>query len=198
MNKLLLVRHGETAWNASKVLQGQADIPLSEQGRAQAQQLAPLVAYWAPCSAHASDLLRARQTAELLGWPQAAIDPRWREADLGEWTSRPVKDLLICDSKRYRSWRDGLESPPGGESMEQLRTRVAAALASLHEGHSGNVLLVTHGGVIRAVLALTLGLTAERIVAVDPGSLTILDMRETPRLLAYNHVPVGLQAQSTD
>lgn len=197
MNKLLLVRHGETAWNASKVLQGQADIPLSGQGQVQAQQLAPLVAYWAPCAAHASDLLRARQTAELLGWPHAAIDARWREADLGEWTSRPAEELLISDSKRYQRWRDGLESPPGGESMAQLRARVAAALAALHE-QSGNVLVVTHGGVIRAVLALTLGLTAERIVAVDPGSLTILDMSATPRLLAYNHVPVGHQAQSTD
>lgn len=197
MKRLLLVRHGETAWNAAKVLQGQADIPLSAQGRQQALALAPLVKRWAPTHVLCSDLSRARETADILGWPGAPEDPRWREADLGRWTSRPVKELLKSDADHYQRWRNGQDAPPEGETVSAFRTRVSAALADLHP-HEGDVLVVTHGGVIRAILAIVLGLDAERIVAVDPGSLTMLDFSTTPRLLAYNNTPWVLEARATD
>ncbi|MDO4230706.1 MAG: histidine phosphatase family protein [Lautropia sp.] len=197
MKRLLLVRHGETAWNAAKVLQGQADIPLSAQGRQQALALAPLVQRWAPTHVISSDLSRARDTAALLGWKNAPEDARWREAHLGRWTSRPVKELLETEAEHYQRWRNGQEAPPDGETIMQFRTRVGAALDELHQ-HDGNVLVVTHGGVIRAVLAIVLGLEAEQIVAVDPGSLTMLDFSTNPRLLAYNNTPYVLEAQATD
>lgn len=197
MKRLLLVRHGETAWNAARVLQGQADIPLSPRGRQQAQALAPLVRRWAPDTVISSDLSRARETAELLGCKDAGPDPRWREADLGRWTSQPVIDVLKTEADHYQRWRNGQEAPPGGESVTAFRARVGAALRELN-AHEGNVLVVCHGGVIRAVLAIVLGLEADRIVAVDPGSLTILDFSTNPRLLAYNNTPQVLEAQATD
>lgn len=197
MKRMLLVRHGETAWNAAKVLQGQADIQLSPRGGEQALALAPILARWAPQEAWVSDLKRARQTAELLGWPHATLDPRWREADLGEWTSRRVQDLTAEDAVRYQRWRDGSEAPPGGESMSAFRERIGAALEALRD-RSGDVLVVTHGGVIRAALGIALGLSADRIVAVEPCSLTVLDMSSSPRLLAYNLTPFALDAQATD
>jgi glucosyl-3-phosphoglycerate phosphatase len=197
MKRLLLVRHGETAWNAAKVLQGQADIALSEIGREQARALTPLLQRWAPDEAWTSDLQRARQTAALLGWPRAQIDGRWREADLGEWTGRPAHELVAHDAQRYQGWRDGRDSPPGGEAMVAFRERIGAALAALRERH-GQVLVVTHGGAIRAALALTLGLTSDRIVGVEPGSLTVLDMESNPRLLAYNLTPFAFETQTTD
>ncbi len=198
MKKLLLVRHGETAWNAAKVLQGQADIPLSPHGRQQAQALAPLVKRWSPQRVFSSDLSRARETLELMGWTGAPTDPRWREADLGAWTSRPAQELIATEGAHYQRWRDGQDAPPGGESIAQFRTRVGAALHALQNGANDHVLVVTHGGVIRAVLAIALGLDADRIVAVDPGSLTILDFGSNPRLLAYNHTPWMQEAQTTD
>jgi glucosyl-3-phosphoglycerate phosphatase len=197
MDRLILVRHGETEWNARKVLQGQADIALSERGREQAVLLKPLLAKWLPERAVCSDLLRARQTAQLLGWDRAAADARWREADLGDWTARPTQDLLASDAAHYQRWRDGVEAPPGGETMDQFRARVAAAIQSL-SSLQGNVLVVTHGGVIRAVLAVLLGLTADRIVPVEPGSLTVLKMTPTPRLLAYNHTALEVETQTAD
>jgi glucosyl-3-phosphoglycerate phosphatase len=197
MKRLLLVRHGETAWNAAKVLQGQADIELSERGHEQARALGPMLERWAPDEAWTSDLKRARQTATLVGWPKASVDPRWREADLGEWTSKRVHDLTAKDAAHYQRWRNGLDAPPGGESMVTFRERIGAALDALRE-RSGDVLVVTHGGAIRAVLGIALGLTSDRIVAVEPCSLTALDMSSSPRLLAYNVTPFAVEAQTTD
>jgi glucosyl-3-phosphoglycerate phosphatase len=156
MNRLILVRHGETAWNADKVLQGQTDIELSPRGREQAKALIPLVRRWQPDFVLASDLLRARQTAALMGWPDVATDGRWREANLGEWSGKRVEDLKRTDAARYQRWRDGVEAPPAGEAMSDFRARVASAFDGVRS-RKGNVLVVTHGGVIRALLSLCIG-----------------------------------------
>ena len=91
--RLLLVRHGETAWNAEHRLQGDHDVPLSDTGRAQARGPAPLGAAHAPAHVVVSPLARARDTAELLGHPGGLCDPRWQEAHLGEWTGRRRDEL---------------------------------------------------------------------------------------------------------
>jgi glucosyl-3-phosphoglycerate phosphatase len=197
MERLLLVRHGQSLWNAEKTLQGQADIGLSERGRAQARALAPMLARWQPEGVVCSDLQRARQTAQLMGYATAALDARWREADLGDWTGRRADELIAEDSARYQRWRDGEQAPPGGESMAEFRARIAAAIDVLRPW-PGTVLVITHGGVIRAALSVLLGLPADRIVAVDPGSLTAFQMQPTARLLAYNHSTAALETQTTD
>lgn len=83
--RLLLVRHGQSEWNAGRVLQGQADVPLSDLGRAQAAALAPTIAALAPDRAVTSDLQRAAATAAILGYPDARPDPALREIDVGVW-----------------------------------------------------------------------------------------------------------------
>ena len=186
MRTLLLVRHGETPWNAARRLQGAADLPLGPAGRAQAAALAPLVAALAPDAAVASDLARARETAALLGFPAAAPDPRWRESHLGRWTGRAASEL---PPGHHREWRAGRRTPPGGESWERLGARVGAALAELREGGGGAVLVVTHGGPIRRALALLVGLDPDRAVPPRTGSLTIVDLDGTARLRAYNLTP---------
>jgi probable phosphoglycerate mutase len=182
---LLLVRHGETPWNAARRLQGVADPALSPAGRAQAAALAPMVAALAPDAAVASDLRRARETAELLGFPDARLDRRWRESQLGRWTGRATDEL---PPGHHREWRAGRRTPPGGESWEALGARVGSALADLR-GEVGTVLVVTHGGPIRRALALLVGLGPDRIVPPRTGSLTVVDVGERARLRAYNVAP---------
>jgi glucosyl-3-phosphoglycerate phosphatase len=192
MDRLILVRHGETVWNARKILQGQADIELSDRGRAQAQDLRDVVRTWAPRCAFSSDLARARDTAASLGYADATPDARWREANLGDWTGMAADKLKRDCPEHHQRWRDGLEAPPGGESFAQLRERVAAAIESLH-AEEGTVLVVTHGGAIRAALAHLIGLQPDRIVPVDPASATVIQMNPGPRLAAFNvyrHLPV--------
>jgi glucosyl-3-phosphoglycerate phosphatase len=192
IERLILVRHGETTWNARKVLQGQADIELSAQGQRQALELRDVVRTWAPRVAVCSDLLRARQTAAQLGFSESTLDARWREADLGQWTGVAAELLQRDSPEHYQRWRDGQAAPPGGESFEQLRLRVRTAIDALRV-HSGNVLVVTHGGAIRAALSELLGLHPDRIVPVDPASATVIQMSPGPRLAAFNvyrHLPV--------
>ncbi len=185
MKRLILVRHGETAWNARKTLQGQSDIDLSERGISQAKALKRLVEQFEPDTAIVSDLVRATHTAQILGWGKAVPDANWREADLGQWTGRDAKELIAQHPVHYQAWRDGKDAPPGGESFADFKARIAKAVSAL-QGLHGNVLVITHGGVVRAALSHLIGLHPDRIVAVNPASATVLDMSSTPRLAAYN------------
>ena len=92
MTRLLLVRHGETEWNALRKLQGQRDIALSARGQRQASGLAAMVRAFAPGRVVASDLKRTLQTTAALGHAPET-DSRWREADLGTWTGEGIDAL---------------------------------------------------------------------------------------------------------
>lgn len=175
MTRLLLVRHGETVWNSERRLQGQEDIELSARGLEQARALAPMVRAFAPVTVVASDLKRARQTAEALGYGACRFDQRLREAHLGKWVGLHAADLLRTDPASYQAWRQGTLTPPDGESFEVLMERVKDSLGDLLS-EPGPVLVVTHGGVVRAALALLLGLYPDRIVPVSPASLSIVDV----------------------
>lgn len=148
MTTLLLVRHGETDWNADGRLQGQTDRPLSDYGRRQARQLADELADEDFDAIYASDLSRARETAEIvgdrLGLP-VSLDPDLREKDWGTWEGlTPVE-------------RDRVEFV--GESTEAHQERMLQALRRISEHHpdGGRVLVVTHGGSMRRVQTAALG-----------------------------------------
>ncbi|HZT84749.1 MAG TPA: histidine phosphatase family protein [Gaiellaceae bacterium] len=148
MTTLLLVRHGETDWNADGRLQGQTDRPLSEFGRRQALQLAEELAGERIEAIYASDLARARETAEIvgerLGLP-VALDPDLREKDWGTWEGLTAAE------------RDRVEFV--GESTEEHQERILRALRRISERHPGDgrVLVVTHGGSMRRVQTAALG-----------------------------------------
>jgi broad specificity phosphatase PhoE len=149
--RVLLVRHGESTWNAEGRWQGRADPPLSPDGERQARDAAdalPAVAVvWA------SDLARARQTAELVAPAGAAVrlDARLRERDVGAWAGLTRAEIDARDPGAL----EGGRRPPGWESDEALGARCWPALravtASLASGLAGLGLVVTHGGLIRVV-----------------------------------------------
>lgn len=197
MTQLILVRHGESGWNAEGRLQGDTDVPLSPRGRRQVRQLAGLVSELGPDDVVASDLLRARETAALLGFPHARVDPAWREASLGQWTGRFVSELLRDEADGYGAWRAGLATPPDGEPWEHLVARIARAVDELLQG-GGRHLVITHGGPIRAVCAHVLGLLPGSIVPVSPASVTIIDAEGSPRLRAYNLTPIHAPKEAAE
>ncbi|HEV8179511.1 MAG TPA: histidine phosphatase family protein [Gaiellaceae bacterium] len=149
MTTLLLVRHGETDWNADGRLQGHTDRPLSEFGRRQARQLAGDLEDEEFEALYASDLARARETAEIvgerLGLP-VVLDRDLREKDWGTWEGLTAVE------------RDRVEFV--GESTEAHRERILRALWRISERHpgGGRVLVVTHGGSMRRVQTETLGM----------------------------------------
>ena len=172
--RLILLRHGESVWNAQGRMQGTADPPLSETGRAQARALAPLVARIEPDVVVTSDLRRARETASELGLAAAVPDPRWREAGLGRWAGRRVDEVVAAEGAAYAGWLEGSAAPPGGESFEDTCERVAEAVRELAASGARRALVVTHGGPVRAACAALAGLPRSGLVAVPTGSLTEL------------------------
>lgn len=188
--RLLLVRHGQSEWNAGRVLQGQADIPLSDLGRAQALALAPTVAALAPDRAVTSDLARARDTAAHLGHPTARLDPALREIDVGAWQGRSIPALQQEDAAAYSGWRAGTHRPDGGEDWPAFVARVDRAIRAEAAVGGRTVLVVCHGGVIRAALQALIGLTPRAVLPVAPASLTAVRLDGgTARLELYNWRP---------
>jgi probable phosphoglycerate mutase len=146
---LLLVRHGQSTWNAEGRWQGHADPPLSETGLRQARAAAPALAGFD--AVWCSDLVRARQTAEGCGPPEVAVDedPGLRERDVGSWTGLTRDEIearwpgWIADGRRPDGWED--DAVVAGRAWAALRS-IAATL-----GAGRRAVVVSHGGVIRAV-----------------------------------------------
>ena len=101
--RLILLRHGETRWNAEQRLQGQDNSELSERGVRQARQFTPYARALLPAQVISSDLGRTRETARIIGYPDAPSDPRLRELDMGEWTGRVKQELIREHPERPRA-----------------------------------------------------------------------------------------------
>jgi broad specificity phosphatase PhoE len=173
--RLILVRHGLSEWNANGTVQGQADPALSPEGRDEARRLAPLVLAEEPEAVVASDLARARETAELLGAGPVETDPRWRESAMGDWTGRPAAELLAEPDGAFARWRQGLGRPPGGESFDEMRARAGAAARDLAARGLRRVVVVTHGGPVRAAVAELAGLNPWSLVPVPNACMTVVE-----------------------
>jgi glucosyl-3-phosphoglycerate phosphatase len=181
-DRILLVRHGESTYNAEARLQGQADPPLSDRGRREATALAGALNGLAPDRVISSDLIRARETAALLGHPDAATDARLREIDVGEWQGRPLSDF---PSGSETSWRGGPLTPPGGESWAEMVVRVGGAVDELIAA-GGEWLVIAHGGVVRAAVVHLTGADSQQLAGPANCSVTVVS---GGRLLAYAWTP---------
>jgi probable phosphoglycerate mutase len=155
---ILLARHGETDDNLEPLrFQGFRDTPLNDIGRRQAGELAERVADDGIVSLWSSDLVRASETAEIvgahLGLP-VRLDPRLREACRGEWEGHLFEEIERADPDRYAAWmRAGAEFRfPGGESLREQQDRVGAALDDVRHACELPALVVAHGGSIRVML----------------------------------------------
>jgi broad specificity phosphatase PhoE len=172
MTTLLLVRHGETDWNASGRLQGHTDRPLNDYGRRQARELADRLAADRIDAVYASDLTRARETAEILGTRlglPVVIDADLREKNWGNWEG------LTSDERIHVEF--------AGESTEDHRERVLRAVQRIVEAHPDErVIVVTHGGSLRRIQAAVSGVALPVIdncsvwsLAHEDGTFRALD-----------------------
>jgi probable phosphoglycerate mutase len=175
---LLLVRHGQSEWNAAGLMQGQTPHPpLTALGQAQAATAAQELAALRPGALVSSDLLRATQTARhcarSTGLP-FSTSPELREQSYGVLEGRPSRELWdLVD------WTDPHWAAEGGESLAQLHRRVSVYLGRLvADPPADRVALVTHGDTIRAAQAVVAGLGPEALPAVTPhnGSVTRLEL----------------------
>lgn len=151
MKRLILIRHGKTAANEAHLYCGSTNLPLSEQGRA---ELHPLNLPLKSPTFFSSGLLRTEQTARILfgDVPMSPL-PEFREVDFGIFEMRSYAQLK--EDAAYQAWISGdnmKNTPPGGESGEAFTARILAALPKLSQV-PGDCVLVTHGGVIAAIMA---------------------------------------------
>lgn len=170
---LVLLRHGQTEFNAGSRMQGQLDTDLSDLGRAQAVAAAEVLAKRQPLVIYSSDLRRAYETATTLGEHgglPVAVDPRLRETSLGRWEGLTHHEVDAQDPGARRKWRDDATlAPHGGESRIDVADRsvplVAEIFANEPEWGAADsdrpVVLVAHGGLIAALSAALLDLPVD-------------------------------------
>lgn len=175
------MRHGATEWNVHKRAQGQADVPLTDLGRRQADAAADALARFRIDEVFSSDLARAADTAQAIADRhdcQVTLDRDLREIDQGEWEGLAIAEIarrwpeLWGPARHYRP-------RPGGEAPGDVRRRALRAVRRAVELHpEGNVVLVSHGGTIRWISAEALGYDDEqsaRIRGVSNGGIVCVD-----------------------
>jgi broad specificity phosphatase PhoE len=167
--RLVLVRHGETAWNREARYQGHRDTPLSQIGRAQAEAAGRLLAGERLEAVWSSPLRRARETAAAIAAPQGLavqVEEAFAEMHFGEWEGLTVDEVSARFPDLYPAWRETphLVDVPGGETLDALRARVLRGLRGLRAAHDGQtVCLVTHGMTGRILILEALGLDLDRL-----------------------------------
>jgi probable phosphoglycerate mutase len=182
--RLCLVRHGETAWNAERRLQGHIDVPLNETGESQARASAALLAQERFDVLYCSDLARARRTAlvaaERIGLA-LTLEPRLRERHYGAFQGLTYEEAEQRYPEAYAHFHarePAFAFPDGGESLTAFAGRVRSALEQIVARHPGqSVLIVTHGGVLDIAHRIASGkpLEAERDFSIPNAALNWLE-----------------------
>jgi broad specificity phosphatase PhoE len=195
--ELVCVRHGRTAWNRDRRFQGHADIPLDDDGRAQARALAAYLAPERYDAAVSSDLSRALETAKAIGAAcgvTVEAEPALREMRFGSWEGLTWEEIVARTPDLAYEYEKTPKAyaPPDGESFEILCARVAPVLAHIAERTppDGRALVVSHAGVMHAILGLLCGDVNEaRGVRLLPASIIRLRGSAFPyTIIALNEV----------
>jgi len=183
--EVVLVRHGETEWSRSGKHTGRTDVPLTEEGRRQAQAVGDALRGRGFALVLTSPLERARETCRLAGFDdQAQTRDELMEWDYGACEGRTTPEIRE-ERPGWTLWRDGVT---GGETIEQVASRVDLVIEEIR-GADGDALLFAHGHVLRVLTARWLGLEphAGRLFALDPATLSTLGYeRETPVIRVWN------------
>ena len=209
--RLVLLRHGRTAWNAEGRAQGHADVELDEVGHAQAAAVAPWVARWCPTVLVSSDLARARQTAAYVEKETGltlALDARLREYDVGDRTGLTMPEFAEQFPEEHAAWRaDRRRAVLGAEGPAEVAARIVPAcqdvLAALQPGDTA--VLVTHGAALKVAVLGLLGWPqqqADSLRVLDNCAVALLEQVEqldqapSFRLVAWNLRPTGVEFAS--
>ena len=193
--RLILVRHGQTPWNAEGRFQGQSDTGLTELGLEQARRAAAALASVEIAAIYSSPLPRAMRTAQEIS-SELSLDVTplegLKEIHLGELEGITGPVMREKYSEVFHTWNEnpGRVSFPGGESLRQLQGRAWRAEQRIEKAHAdGTVVAVSHNFAINAIVSRFLGLPLSRFhrIRVDLGSFTVLEVGERTRhLLHFN------------
>ncbi len=189
-NRVILVRHGETEWSLSGQHTGRTDIPLTDNGREQAERVCAGLAGLRFALVLSSPMARALETARLAGQgDRVETTDDLVEWDYGDYEGRTTADIRV-DRPGWSLFTDGV---PGGETVEDVGRRVDRVIervrALFDSGVGGDVALFAHGHVLRILAARWVGLPPAdgRLFALDPATVSVLGYeRETPVVSRWN------------
>jgi len=188
--KLFAIRHGETAWSLSGQHTGTTDIPLTDNGRRQAEQMRPVLAQQAFGLVLCSPMQRARETCTLAGLGDKAVV----DADLAEWNYGDYEGLTTIQiheaAPGWLIFRDGC---PGGETPDEVGRRADRIVARAREA-DGDVVLFAHGHILRALAARWLGMpvSAGQHFMLNTSTLSVLTFyRGIPAVETWNAPLMG-------
>lgn len=180
MPRLLLVRHGETEWNAVGRLQGHSDIPLNDTGRAQARALAARLSSHGISRVWTSDLARAHETGAIiaahLGLAEPVIEVDLRERRFGIFEGLTRVEIAARYPVEWRAWQEKTVTPEGGEPRESSIGRLARALERLHDQTADTALVISHGGIMRLWLS---ELAGHLLPAIGNGATFVVEREGT-------------------
>jgi alpha-ribazole phosphatase len=177
--EIYLLRHGDTGRPGCYI--GSTDVPLSVKGQQQVRDIARMLQSKIIDKAFCSPMLRCRQTFEQLELATPCqMNNLLKEVDFGRWEGKSFAEIAAVDAEAVAAWSSDPDGFcfPDGESLANFRGRVRAIMKMLEKDSGKRILLVTHGGVIRHLLCLCLGISIEKYLAfaVEPGSFCSLQL----------------------
>ncbi|GCE14752.1 histidine phosphatase family protein [Tengunoibacter tsumagoiensis] len=184
--RLIIIRHGETIYNATERLTGQRDIPLTPLGEQQALTVGAYLANDQPDAIVSSDLQRARLTAAAIARYHelpVEVDPRLRELSLGRWEGSTFHDVQREEPEQYQLWREdpSTNAPMGGETLLQFRDRVVASLDEWYARYpEGTVIWVAHAGLIGVLICHILAIDLNRRGQFHHDNASLTELRILP------------------
>jgi alpha-ribazole phosphatase len=185
LSKILLVRHGRTAWHAEGRYAGTADVPLDDAGRDQAARVVERLSGVEFAAIYTSPLSRCHELAVAVATEhgmEAIADPRLGEIDFGRWDGETFQDIIEKDGDILKRWTEDPTSVtvPGGESLISVQDRAMAWFAEATTAHpDATIMASSHGGPIRAILSAVLGLPLGHLfrLTVDLASITTVNYK---------------------
>lgn len=182
MAKLILARHGETAWNVEKIYRGRTDVNLDEVGIKQAELLGKYLSNWKLEAIYSSPVKRALDTANIIARYQKIgvhVAEGLIDFDYGEWQSLPEQEVKRLYPSLLNEWHNNPHKVrmPGGESLEDVRRRAVEVVNDVLSKYQGSVVLVSHRVVIKVLICSLLGLDNSHFwnINQDVGGITIFN-----------------------
>lgn len=176
--RLILIRHGVTEWNKSFRFQGRTDIQLTDEGIHQAHLLSQRLTSWPPDVIYTSPLKRAKLTASITA-SQFSLNPvilqELTEINFGDWEGKSLLSLEHDEPDAYSHWRsDPFFNPPiHAETWPEISSRLTSAIDFILSQPHERIMLVTHGGIIRALLAVIMGFNPHKTWYIDVGNCSL-------------------------
>lgn len=196
MLKLYLVRHGETEWNREKRYLGHANMDLNGQGKVEAEKLRSALGQVEFRACYASDLVRTQKTAEIIVDKKTLVqgEPALRELNFGNWEGLTYGEITKRYPEELELWVDsqGRTSSFGGEDLGDLEVRVSMWLNTLLSTRpTGDVLIVSHGGPLRVLLCLLLGISTGKHwqFTIETGGLAVVEIHDGQGILQALYKP---------